>query len=101
AGELASACCVTNPDVDPTSRLRDRVSQLFGWVPSTEYAPATPLAAGMAAALCVHSGQRIAMWSLPGLDIGVIEPPALQGERDDLEPATAGDNRFILWMAGE
>jgi asparagine synthase (glutamine-hydrolysing) len=59
------------------------------------------VAAAMAAALRVHSGQRIAVWSLPGLDIGVIEPPALPGERDDLEPATVGDNRFVLWMAGE
>jgi hypothetical protein len=70
-------------------------------VPSTERAPSSSIADGMAAALRVHSGQRIAVWSLAGLEIGVIEPPALPAERDDLEPATMGDGRFVLWMAGE
>ena len=77
------------------------MSQLFGWVPSTERASEPSIADAMAAALRVHAGQRIAAWCLPGLEIGVIEPPALPGERDDLEPATMADGRFVLWMAGE
>ena len=77
------------------------VSQLFGWVPSAGEVDETRVVHGMAAALRVDAGQRISAWLAPGLGIGVIEPPVLAGELDDLHPAVTQDRRFFLWMAGE
>jgi asparagine synthase (glutamine-hydrolysing) len=58
----------------------------------------------MGAALRVDDRQRIGTWALPGVAIGVIEPPAFPGDTDDVddrEPAATSDGRFFLWMAGE
>jgi hypothetical protein len=77
------------------------VSHLFGWIPSNGAADATPVVELMAAALRVDPAQRIRIWSSTGIGIGVVEPPALGGEADDLEPATSAARRFLLWMAGE
>lgn len=77
------------------------MSQIFGWVPVDSSADAATVVDGMAAALVVDQRQRVGRWVEPGLGIGVIEPPALDGEIDDLEPAATEDRRFLLWMAGE
>ncbi|MBI3403205.1 MAG: hypothetical protein HY048_17475 [Acidobacteria bacterium] len=77
------------------------MSQLFGWVPTHGGDAAGDVVAGMSAALRVDDGQRIGTWTLPGIAIGVIEPPALSDETDDREPAASADGRFLLWMAGE
>jgi len=77
------------------------VSQIFGWVPSDPGADAPPVLDRMAAALRVDDGQRIRCWTRPGLGVGIVEPPALSGDTDDLEPASTSDRRFTLWMAGE
>jgi len=77
------------------------VSQIFGWVPMDGGGAARDVGAGMAAALRVDEGQRIGVWTSPGVAIGVIEPPALPDDNDDRAPATSADGRFLLWMAGE
>lgn len=77
------------------------MSQLCGWVPDEGDADSGAVARRMVAALRVHAGQRVAVWTLPGLGIGAIEPPALPGETTDVEPAVSSDGRFRLWMAGE
>jgi len=77
------------------------MSQLFGWVPADAAADASAPLDRMAAALRVADSQHIGTWSSLGLGIGVIEPPPLRGEPDDLEPAATSDSRFLLWMAGE
>jgi hypothetical protein len=77
------------------------VSQIFGWVPTDAAGPSRDVAAGMAAALRVDEGQRIGVWTPPGMAIGVIEPPAMSDDTDDRAPARSADGRFLLWMAGE
>ena len=77
------------------------MSQVFGWVPADPAASAAAVVDRMAAALRVDDRQRIGRWTPSGLGIGVIEPPALPEDPDDLEPASAADGRFLLWMAGE
>ncbi len=77
------------------------MSQIFGWLSRETGADASLVLEGMAAALRVDAGQRIGVWQVAGGGIGVIEPAALAGEVDDLEPATSADRRFTLWMAGE
>jgi hypothetical protein len=77
------------------------MSQIFGWLPADAGADIWAVLDRMGAALRVDDAQRIATWTVPGVGIGVIEPPAVGGERDDLEPAASGDRRFLLWMAGE
>jgi len=77
------------------------VSQIFGWVPADPAASTAAVVDCMAAALRVDDQQRIGCWTPPGLGIGVIEPPALSDDPDDVEPASSADHRFLLWMAGE
>jgi hypothetical protein len=77
------------------------MSQIFGWLSSERGGDASLVLNGMAAALRVDAAQRIGVWHVDGGGIGVIEPPALAGEPDDLEPAVSADRRFTLWMAGE
>jgi len=77
------------------------VSQIFGWVPADPDAPAATVLDRMAAALRVDEGQRVCGWTRSGLGIGVIEPPVLGDDVDDLDPASTADERFTLWMAGE
>jgi hypothetical protein len=77
------------------------VSQVFGWVPIDGGGALRDVTAGMAASLRVDEGQRIGVWTSPGVAIGVIEPPALPDDTDDRAPAASADGRFLLWMAGE
>jgi hypothetical protein len=77
------------------------VSQIFGWVPIDDGGALRDVAAGMGAALRVDEGQRIGVWTSPGVTIGVIEPLALPDDTDDRAPAASADGRFLLWMAGE
>ena len=66
------------------------MSQIFGWAPADPAADVETVADRMAAALRVAAVQRMRTWMLPGLGIGVIEPPALGNESDDLEPPYPG-----------
>ena len=77
------------------------MSQLFGWAPKAGQAGPERVVHRMAEALRVDAGQRISAWLAPGLAIGVIEPPTLGGEPDNLAPAVSRDRRFFLWLAGE
>jgi hypothetical protein len=78
------------------------MSQIFGWVPIDAAPDASAVVNRMAAALIVDgASQRVRRWHQAGLAIGVIEPPALRDEVDDVEPAQSADRRFTLWMAGE
>jgi Glutamine amidotransferase domain/Asparagine synthase len=77
------------------------MSQIFGWLPVENAVDTSEVVDRMAAALQVHAAQRLATFAMPGLGIGVLEPPALEGETDDFEPGVSRDRRFSLWMAGE
>ena len=77
------------------------MSQIFGWVPADGDADAAPVLDRMAAALRVADEQRISRWPMPGVGVGVVEPPALAGTSEDSEPAQTPDGRFSLWMTGE
>ncbi|MFI5177451.1 MAG: asparagine synthase-related protein [Vicinamibacterales bacterium] len=77
------------------------MSQVFGWVPIDGGGDLRDVAVGMAAALRVDEGQRIGVWTSPGVAIGVIEPPAMSDDADNRAPAVSADGRFLLWMAGE
>ena len=69
-----------------SARVEPHVSRDLGWVPVDAGADAAPVVDGMAAALVVDGRQRVGRWVEAGLGIGVIEPPALDGEIDDLDP---------------
>src|SRR5262249_19251802 len=84
-----------------SARVDHQMSQTFGWQPADGTADTARVVARMAAALRVDAAQRLAVWSVLGLGIGVIAPPLLSRDGDDLEPAMTADCRFQLWMAGE
>ena len=77
------------------------MSMLFAWIPRDADAEVAGVVSTMSAALAVHDAQQRVLTCLPGVGVGVLEPPPIGTDADDFSPVSSEDGRYTLWMAGE
>ncbi|MFQ5668739.1 MAG: hypothetical protein ACE5I7_20240, partial [Candidatus Binatia bacterium] len=74
---------------------------LCGWLTGGSDTDGGAVVADMGRALRVNATQSWGCWSAPGLTVGLLELPAPEPAAQLYAPATEGDGRYHLWMAGE